>query len=310
MSRIGIISNPHAKLNKRNPQRQKLLSYIAGEEGIWELTESLEALEAAVQNFKSRNVAVIAINGGDGTVSRTITAIIHIYGNQPLPQIALLRGGTINMLADNLGIKGSPEKLLFNLIFSYSQGLHIKTKILNTLNVAGNHGFLFATGLAPRFLSKFYENKTGAFGAIKLVLGLTLSGLFGGAFAGKIVKDEFYQIKVDQYPPLDHTSIGITAGSVRKMPFRIPFFKLVDGDNHFFQIIVIKTRAVHAFIRILKIVFANALKNNPDKISYIGRKLDIICEEPFEYTLDGELYNTPDKDLTLQLGAKIEFLLI
>ena len=120
MSGIGIITNPHSKLNKRNPQRTALLGYILGEKGRLEVTNNLDDLGRVAREFKSKNIGILAINGGDGTICRTLTAFIQVYGNAPLPKVALLRGGTINVLANNLGIAGSPEQVLYRLVEVYS----------------------------------------------------------------------------------------------------------------------------------------------------------------------------------------------
>src|SRR5438128_2499711 len=102
MSGIGIITNPHAKLNKRNPSRTALLGYILGQQGQLEVTNSLEDLSRVACEFRDQRIGILAINGGDGTISRTLTAFIHEYDGLPLPKVVLLRGGTINVLAKNL----------------------------------------------------------------------------------------------------------------------------------------------------------------------------------------------------------------
>ena len=159
MAGIGIITNPHSKLNKRNLYRQQLLSYIAGETGILETTNNLEELENVAREFCQKNITVLAINGGDGTISRTITAFLHAYkeNNKALPAIVLLRGGTINMLAKNLRVTGNPEEILYRLIESHSSGQTHKSRTINTLQIGDNYGFLFASGTSSRFLKEFYN---------------------------------------------------------------------------------------------------------------------------------------------------------
>src|SRR5690349_19758362 len=105
MPGIGIIANPHSKLNKQNPERHELLGYILGQQGQLRLTESLEHLSKVAAEFHQKKIDILAINGGDGTISRTLTAIVNEYKGDPLPPIALLRGGTMNVLAQNLGVK-------------------------------------------------------------------------------------------------------------------------------------------------------------------------------------------------------------
>ena len=133
MSGIGIITNPHSKLNKRNPARSALLGYILGEKGTLEVTNSLEDIGRVAREFKERRIGLLAINGGDGTICRTLTAFIKEYGTAPMPKVALLRGGTINVLANNLGIRGSPEQILYRLVEAHSTGGELTSRALRSI---------------------------------------------------------------------------------------------------------------------------------------------------------------------------------
>ena len=101
MSGIGIITNPHSKQNKRNPSRSQLLSYILGKQGQMEVTQSLDDLAQVAEKFKKNEIEILAINGGDGTISQTLTAFHKVYGDTKLPKIAILPGGTMNVRSED-----------------------------------------------------------------------------------------------------------------------------------------------------------------------------------------------------------------
>ena len=63
MSGIGIITNPHSKLNKRNPNRTALLGYILGAKGQLEVTNTLADLGRVARDFKDKGITTLAING-------------------------------------------------------------------------------------------------------------------------------------------------------------------------------------------------------------------------------------------------------
>ena len=63
-------------------------------------------VEAALSEFAGRGVDTIAISGGDGTVSAVLNTI---FARNPFPRrpfLAVLRGGTANMTARDIGMPG------------------------------------------------------------------------------------------------------------------------------------------------------------------------------------------------------------
>ena len=185
------------------------------------------------EDFCRRKIQILAINGGDGTISRTLTSLAKAYKDEPFPQIALLRGGTMNMLAENLGVRGTPESLLYQLITSHSVGAFNKTISLQPLLVDGHIGFMFANGTSARFLDEFYKNKTGSVGALKLIAKIVASFFLGGAYFKKIVKRELFKLKVSNQPSIKLGACSIFCSVVEKLPMGIPLFATLDRKNKF-----------------------------------------------------------------------------
>ena len=68
------------------------------------------------------SIGLLAISGGDGTNHVTLSGFIDVYAGAALPQIALLRGGTMNTVANAIGVRrGRPEGLLARLVRAYAQ---------------------------------------------------------------------------------------------------------------------------------------------------------------------------------------------
>ncbi|NBW83269.1 diacylglycerol kinase, partial [bacterium] len=68
MPGLGIISNPFAKINKRDPEHNTLLWYILGNRGQFEITNSLADLGRVCEEFCARGLDTVGIVGGDGTI--------------------------------------------------------------------------------------------------------------------------------------------------------------------------------------------------------------------------------------------------
>jgi len=117
MPGIGIILNPYSSLYRNDPERLKRVGFIVGDRGSCHATDTLDDVRELASEFKERDIDILGISGGDGTNHKTLTAFIKVYGEKPLPRIAFLRGGTANNTATQLGIRGTPERILSNLMF-------------------------------------------------------------------------------------------------------------------------------------------------------------------------------------------------
>lgn len=309
MSGIGIITNPHSKLNKRNPARSALLGYILGEQGTLEVTNSLEDLGRVAREFKARNIKILAINGGDGTISRTLTAFLNEYGQHPLPKIALLRGGTINVLANNLKVFGTPEQILYRLVEGHSTGIVFDVKKLSTIEIQGNFGFLFGNGVASSFLKEYYKRKSGPVGALLWVLLVWISGFWNGGLYRGIVRDLWYTLRIPTRLSLAHRTCAVFCSTVREMPLGIPLFLQLTKTQRQIQCYSFCFKAKEAIWQ-LPLFMLKRQKCHPLVLDLTTNHLIIESKAPYDYTLDGELYTCNDGYLEIRLGPEIEFLKI
>ncbi len=103
---VGLISNPDSGHNRE--QFQDIRLRIAQRPGIHHrITHSPADIVPALRELAALNIAVLAINGGDGTVSAILGELLEskLFARPPL--IALLPGGTANMNAGDMGVRGS-----------------------------------------------------------------------------------------------------------------------------------------------------------------------------------------------------------
>jgi diacylglycerol kinase (ATP) len=75
-----------------------------------------EEVAAALADFGRAGADVIAISGGDGTVQAALSALLRNRTQWPLPLIATLPGGTANMTAADIGMRGSPTRAFARLL--------------------------------------------------------------------------------------------------------------------------------------------------------------------------------------------------
>lgn len=309
MAGVGIIANPHSKLNRRNPRRQQLLSYIAGEQGHFKLTNDLNELNRVAAEFRGRGISILAVNGGDGTISRTLSSFTMAYGDKPLPSVALLRGGTMNMLADNLGIKGTPEHNLFSLLERHSSGAPLKKVRIRTLRINSDYGFLFASGTSARFLEEFYKNKTGAAGSFLLMSKIACSYLFKGNLFKRIIRNEPLTLTLSGDQTLEHGSLSVFASTVERLPLGARLFPEAAKKRSEIQIVSITLQENELVGNLVQHFFLNPDKPGKGKLRLSTPKFSIKSDSPLVYTLDGEIYHSEDGNLSISLGPGIDFLI-
>ena len=114
--RVGVISNPLSGGNRRgglNGIRRFLLDYpdIPHREVC-----TAEAVQATLADFARNDLNLVAVNSGDGTIQAALTALFNHRAFQPLPLLALLRGGTTNMTHQDLGLRGQRVAALRRLM--------------------------------------------------------------------------------------------------------------------------------------------------------------------------------------------------
>jgi len=111
--RVGMISNVTSGRNRR--RLAHLRRALDGGEILHHETDCREAMVAAVDELLARRVGLLVINGGDGTLHATLTALLRAAPAQ-LPMVAVLSGGTTNMNALDVGLSGYPERTVARLL--------------------------------------------------------------------------------------------------------------------------------------------------------------------------------------------------
>ena len=119
--------------------------------------ESLEGLAHLTGRMAANPPTAIAIHGGDGTLHKSLTAIIRAFQDRPLPIIAILPGGTMNVVASSLHLDGRPEGIVAELAALLHAGRPVPTVDRRCLKVGDIYGFVFGNGLMANFLEEYYS---------------------------------------------------------------------------------------------------------------------------------------------------------
>ena len=308
MPGIGVITNPRSKVNKRDPSQMRQLGYLLGSRGSAEATRSLDDLYRAAEEFKAADIDILGINGGDGTIHVTLTAFLQVYGEHPLPKVALLRGGTLNTIANGLRILGDSQRLLYEVIDRYHQGEDFPTREQAILQVGDRYGFIFGNGMVANFLDAYYGTgrPSPTQGAL-LLLRAVGSALVRGKLIRRLFKRFVGQITVDGeiWSRRDFTTlIGSTVPEIG-LGFKA-FHRCYEKPGHF-ALVGIHCGPLGIILDLPRIHRGKGLRRDR-AISVVAREIKIESEEPWHYTIDGDLYRDATT-LTIKTGPTLRVLL-
>jgi hypothetical protein len=185
--RVGLIVNPLAgKVNRRYLQRAPFWRrHLAA--AMVRIPADFTELDAAIVAFRAARVDVVAVLGGDGTLHHVVDALLRHYSAAAAPIVLALGGGTMNGVAQALGIRGRPERILESALTRLMAGRSAireqpLLRISNARNGNASHGFSFATGLVYRAFHGYYRSRgPRLLAAIRASL-LPITGVLGGRF--------------------------------------------------------------------------------------------------------------------------------
>ncbi|WP_428263527.1 diacylglycerol/lipid kinase family protein [Haliangium sp.] len=193
---IGVITNPRSRKNRGRPGRADRLQDIVGTLGEVHATESVDSIKPVLREFLRKRARYWVADGGDGALHWMLRMGMEVMAEDGVSEtfaVPLLptKGGTIDFVANNVGIKGNAESILATLRTHIESGRHIEEVEVDSMLIEGvevgddgqerdfrTYGFASAAGgVGQRFFSKYYEHEDPNPRTIVKVVGRTLASL-------------------------------------------------------------------------------------------------------------------------------------
>ncbi len=237
MSGIGVVLNPFAKKNARDPGLVDRLARIVGTHGVVRTASTLEELRSVCEGLKKDGIDVLAVAGGDGTNHATISCAIDVWGGVELPSFMLLRGGTMNTTANSFGVpRRRPEKLLEDGVRMWSRRAREPMRYAepHILRVERRYGFIFGTGAIHGFISEYNRRSERSAAWAARVLGTAiLSSLVGGETIRRVAERWQGEVRFDDgtaFPDRDYLTVGASTCSEIGLGFK-PFYRSCEREG-------------------------------------------------------------------------------
>jgi hypothetical protein len=316
---VSVLTNVEAGKNRGGKYKQYGIPQIVGDDGLVIETETMEEIDGAIERMISDGERLICLNGGDGTVQRALSRMMNNFGEdaQKIPVLFPLRGGTMNLLADHLKIKGTTPDLLRQAVALARSDGELPYVEVPTLRVvrrmAGvterEYGFFFGNGALYRFHRIYYrETRGGPLAAA----GLFAKCVFGGATRRTHYRDVFgltpARVLIDDFemPASQFTVVLAMIFKVVVLTFDA-FRDVGPGD---FYVLATSVPIFGLAGKLPKLLWAKGAEPPYPEEEFFNRKASRLFLECSEgYSLDGEVFELDDPyTITIDLGPKVRIL--
>ncbi len=176
---IGVITNPNSRKNRNRPERVERLQRIVGQMGEVHQTSSVDSIKPVLREFLRKRARYWVADGGDGALHWMLRMGMEVLqedefaeSSVTLPVTLPTKGGTIDFVANNVGIEGDAEGILATLRRHLEHGATIEETEVDSMVIDGiqikdgqevsfrTYGFASAAGgVGQRFYSKYYADK-------------------------------------------------------------------------------------------------------------------------------------------------------
>ena len=174
---IGVITNPNSRKNRNRPDRADRLRRIVGDFGEVHTTSSVESIKPVLRDFLRKRARFWVADGGDGALHWMLRMGMEVLQEDEfigesltLPMTLPTKGGTIDFVANNVGIEGDAEGILATLRRNVERNTQIEETEVDSMVIDGTqvvdgvelpfrtYGFASAAaGVGQRFYDKYYS---------------------------------------------------------------------------------------------------------------------------------------------------------
>ncbi len=317
---IAVLTNVQSGKNRHGKFAKHGLEGIVGRDGIVIATQSVEEIDDAISTFLGRGERIIALNGGDGTIQRVVSRIYNTYGEEKdnLPVLFPMRGGTMNVIADNFKIKGSPDQLCRQALALDRSGEDLSFHELSTIRIERitsegsvvEYGFLYGTGALYRFHRLYYEETEGGpVAAVQLLLRCLGAGIVHKTRYKEVLGGQTgMKVRIDGKEMISDKFTVVLAMQFKNLLLSFSPFREGDGDFYVLATSVPLTKMAPKLHKLFWTHEGQPLPL-PEEHFYNSKAKVLEIETSEGHTFDGEVYALEEPHtLRITKGPEVKIL--
>lgn len=313
--RIGVLINPRARGNRKDPMDPDTVRALVGDCSVFVTRESREVPDVAGRLLDD-SPDLLVVSGGDGTLHLLLTEILRRVDPHRLPAFLLLRGGTMNMAANNLSTSRAPlmeMRVLGRFLRGRGTAGPWPVRTVSPLRIEADHldhplyGLVFANGIAFRILNEYYRGTPSVTRAFNVT-----ASIIAGAFMSKEL-DRRYFARLNATVRVDGEVAGrkdLRISVASAVPRLLLWFTIFEnhpplsGDLFHFLANFLPTREIARHFWGL----CRGQWEGPGHVNHPVRRVEMTGAGGF--TVDGEVYDLPEATgrCVLTAGPPVRFL--
>lgn len=320
MAGIGVVLNPRSRRNLHDPTAALRLARRLGDQGVVREARSIDELYRIAEDFRRAAIDVLAISGGDGTNHVTLTGFLDVYAGETIPRVALLRGGTMNTVANSVGVRqGKPEGILGRLVRDYALRANgpladVERRVMRIAPADGgkaSYGFLFGTGVVHGFLSEYYSHgETTPLVAAETLARAIASAVVRGEAIRRIARPFRGAVTLDDGSTWSERDyLAVAAGTIAHIGLNFkPFHRYAERPGAF-HVLGIHASPV-SFVRELpRIHRGEPMRPGKTLEALTGRMIVRSADGVLRYMIDGDLH-AHRGDVAVEIGPSVRLVVV
>jgi YegS/Rv2252/BmrU family lipid kinase len=267
--RVTVVSNPAT--GKDPAARRAALKDALAPHGLevrWCETTKDDPGQGVTRRAVEEGTDLVMVSGGDGTVMACVTAL----AGTEVP-LAVLPGGTGNLLANNFGI---PTDLDGALVVAL-QGERRRIDV----GAVGDDRFVIMCGIGfdAAMLRDADPELKARIGAVAYVLS---------GFRHLRRRSTRFRLQADGGPQIVRTGQGVLVGNLGRLQGGLPVMPDASPTDGQLDVAVLQTRTVLDWLVLAARVLARRRRRDPQMEQFRARHLEIRCDQPQPVERDGE----------------------
>lgn len=261
------------------------------------------------EDLHRQRIDILAVGGGDGSTGYTLSALDAVYGDEPLPKIALLRGGTMNTIANAIGVpRLDPPRLLRRLLDRHDAGIELESSRRCAMRVGERVGFLFGTGISHGFLEEYYArgNPPTPLTAAATLGSIASSIVARGDVAHRVTSpiETVLTVDGDRWPLTPY--LGVMMGTVEQVGLGFRAFFRASEEIEGFHLIAIHGSPTAVLSRLWRVRLGRPLGEAAAR-ERLARRVELACPVGrVRHFLDGDLHEA-ESPLVVTVGPRVRF---
>ena len=311
MKSIGIILNPSARINKtKTAYIIEGLQNIFGKNAMVCPTSGKEEIPEVIEGFHQEDIKFLLISGGDGTICNVLTSYINLCGQEEIPIIVPLMGGTINMIGADVGLRENQLSVCrkLNNLIKDKQKIPVTQRGLLEINDNNlsqpNYGFTWIDGLLYRFMLDYYTQGAGVQVASMLTIKTILMSIADSENGIFKPIDSIVHIDNKELPNKGH--VFIISSCLKKFVFGFNIFNDNPEPGVSFNTVYMREPFLRESRHKIPLGLYKGLKSD-EAGNFINQAVKhLSIERNKGYIIDGEIYaHDNETEITINPGPKV-----